>query len=289
MAQIESEETRKTIPANASLVGKTRMQDDRELEQVWIDFKESQNDDLKKSQSTELKNNLLERYLHIVRYTADRLHMKLPQQVDVEDLYSAGLFGLMDAIDNYDLTRGVKFESYCSTRVRGSILDSLRAQDWVPRLVRSTANRIDAAWRQFQNETGREPTDFEMAEQLGVTDEEFESMQREASAASIVSISEQISDEGESRSLRKIDILNDKKAKSPDEDSLRTAIKEFIYDQLDYREQAIIEGYYFQGKTMKYIGLKLHLSESRVCQLHSRIMSRLRQTCDKHRLDFMQD
>ena len=281
MAQIESEETRQAIPANDSLVGKTRMQDDPELELVWIEFKESQ--------STDLKNNLLERYLHIVRYTADRLHMKLPQQVDVEDLYSAGLFGLMDAIDNYDLTRMVKFESYCSIRVRGSILDSLRAQDWVPRLVRSTANRIDAAWRKFQNETGRDPTDFEMAEQMGVTDEEFESMQREASAASIVSISDQISDDGESRSLRKIDILNDKKAKSPDEDSLRNAIKEFIYDQLDYREQAIIDGYYFQGKTMKSIGLDLHLSESRVCQLHSRIMSRLRQTCDKHRLDFMQD
>ena len=105
MAQIESEETRQAIPANDSLVGKTRMQDDPELELVWIEFKESQ--------STDLKNNLLERYLHIVRYTADRLHMKLPQLVDVDDLYSAGLFGLMDAIDNYDLTRGVKFESYC--------------------------------------------------------------------------------------------------------------------------------------------------------------------------------
>ena len=117
------------------------MQDDPELEMVWIEFKDTSSVELKQ----ELKNDLLERYLPIVRYTADRLYMKLPQQVDVEDLYGAGIFGLMDAIENYDLGRGVKFETYCTTRVRGSIIDSLRAQDWVPRLVRSTATRIDAA------------------------------------------------------------------------------------------------------------------------------------------------
>ncbi|MDE0960453.1 MAG: FliA/WhiG family RNA polymerase sigma factor [Planctomycetota bacterium] len=281
MTQLEIDDNKEENPANVSLVGKTRMQDDPELERVWIDYKDTPNLDL--------KNDLLERYLPIVRYTADRLHMKLPQQVDVEDLYSAGIFGLMDAIDNYDLTRGVKFESYCSTRVRGSILDSLRKQDWVPRLVRSTANKIDAAWKEFQNQNGREPTDFEMAIQLGVDDEEFEKMQREASAASMTSISEQISDEGESRSLRKIDVLHDVKAKAPDLDLLREAMMEFIYSHLDKREQAIMTGYYKEGLTMKAIGDELHLSESRVCQLHSRIMSRLRQVCSKHRLDFMQE
>ena len=97
MTQLETAENREDNPANDSLVGKTRMHEDPVLERVWIDYKETPNPDL--------KNNLLERYLPIVRYTADRLHMKLPQQVEVEDLYSAGIFGLMDAIDNYDLTR----------------------------------------------------------------------------------------------------------------------------------------------------------------------------------------
>lgn len=296
MTPLETAENREDNPANDtlvgksgmheapvldSLVGKTRMHEDPVLERVWIDFK--------KTPSSDLKNDLLERYLPIVRYTADRLHMKLPQQVEVEDLYSAGIFGLMDAIDNYDLTRGVKFESYCSTRVRGSILDSLRAQDWVPRLVRSTANKIDAAWKELQNQNGREPTDFEMAIQLGVDDEEFEKMQREASAASMVSISEQISDDGESRSLRKIDMLHDVKTKAPDLDLQRQAMMDYIYEHLDPREQSIIDCYYIEGWTMKAIGDYLHLSESRVCQLHSRIMSRLRQVCSKHRLDFMQD
>ncbi len=280
MSQIESDMTRQQRPANASLVGKTKVADP-ELELVWIEYKESGDQ--------QLKNKLLENYLHEVRRVADRLYMKLPQQVDKEDLYSAGLFGLMDSIEKYDLTREVKFESYCSTRINGSILDSLRKQDWVPRLVRSTANRLDRAWMELQNLSGREPTDFEMAEHLGVTDDEYETMQREAAAASVMSISEQISDDGESRALRKIDVLHDKKAKAPDQQFLKTEIKDFILNQLEGTEQAIIFGYYIEGLTMKKIGETLNLSESRVCQLHSRVMTRLRQTNAKHRLDFMQE
>jgi len=267
------------------MIGKTRMQDDPELEMVWIEFKDTSSVELKQ----ELKNDLLERYLPIVRYTADRLYMKLPQQVDVEDLYGAGIFGLMDAIENYDLGRGVKFETYCTTRVRGSIIDSLRAQDWVPRLVRSTATRIDAAWKELERESGREPTDLEMAQHLGVTDEEFQLLQREASAASLVSLSDQTPDDGESRSLRRIDLLYDQKSEAPEKELLRKSMYDFIMSQLDEREKEIIIGYYNNDMTMKAIGGRLGLSESRVCQLHSRIMTRMRQHNIKYKNEFLQD
>ena len=285
MAQTRSDGTRKKLPGKSTLVGKTRMQEDPELERVWIEFKDTGSTDIKQ----ELKNDLLERYLPIVRYTADRLHMKLPQQVDVEDLYGAGVFGLMDAIENYDLTRGVKFETYCTTRVRGSIIDSLRAQDWVPRLVRSTATRIDAAWHALERESGRAPTDLEMAQHLGVTDEEFQMMQREASAASLVSLSDQTPDDGQSRSLRRIDLLHDQKSEAPEKAILRKSVYNFIMSQLDDREQKIIDGYYNHDMTMKQIGIELELSESRVCQLHSRIMTRMRQHNIKYKNEFLQD
>ncbi|MGE4602291.1 MAG: FliA/WhiG family RNA polymerase sigma factor [Planctomycetota bacterium] len=285
MAQTRSDGTREKLPGKSTLVGKTRMQEDPELERVWIEFKDTGSSDIK----TELKNDLLERYLPIVRYTADRLHMKLPQQVDVEDLYGAGVFGLMDAIENYDLTRGVKFETYCTTRVRGSIIDSLRSQDWVPRLVRSTATRIDAAWHALERESGRAPTDLEMAQHLGVTDEEFQMMQREASAASLMSLSDQTPDDGQSRSLRRIDLLHDQKSEAPEKAILRKSVYDFIMSQLDDREQKIIDGYYNHDMTMKQIGIELELSESRVCQLHSRIMTRMRQHNSKYKNEFLQD
>ncbi|MGE4619639.1 MAG: FliA/WhiG family RNA polymerase sigma factor [Planctomycetota bacterium] len=285
MAQTSSDGTRKKLPGNSPLVGKTRMQEDPELERVWIEFKDTESVATKQ----ELKNDLLERYLPIVRYTADRLHMKLPQQVDVEDLYGAGVFGLMDAIENYDLTRGVKFETYCTTRVRGSIIDSLRSQDWVPRLVRTTASRIDAAWKELERESGREPTDLEMAQHLGVTDEEFQGMQKEASAASMVSLSDQSPDDGESRSLRKIDLLYDQKSEAPEKEIMRKSVHDFIMEHLDRREKLIITGYYSEDMTMKSIGEELGLSESRVCQLHSRIMTRLRQHLGKYQHEFLQD
>ncbi len=281
MAQAEKSDIQENFPGTNSLIGKTRLSDDPELERKWIDYKETQSNDL--------KNDLLERYLPIVRYAADRLHRKLPQQVDVDDLYGAGIFGLMDAIENYDLERGVKFETYCSTRVNGSIIDSLRAQDWVPRLVRSTANRLDKAWKELELEAGRDPTDLEMAHHLGVTEEEYEQLQREASAASIVSLTDHVSEEADSRSLRKIDMLNDAKTPAPESKLQMETIMEALNEKLDERERQIFIRYYWNGETMKEIGARLELSESRVCQLHSRTVLKLRQLFGHRAEDFSID
>src|ERR1700686_1484582 len=142
---------------SGGLMGK---QSTRDIKEVWIDYK--------KNKSESLRNTLMENYLHLVRYNAERIHVKLPDEVELDDLMSAGIFGLMDAIAAFDLERGVKFETYCAPRIRGAILDELRSMDWVPRLVRSRAHKLDNASKQLEVELGRSPSNDEIAKRLKV-------------------------------------------------------------------------------------------------------------------------
>src|SRR5580698_8909801 len=133
---------------------------DVDVQQLWRDYRGQP--------TTPLRNRLVERYLPLVKYNAERIWQRLPEGVDLDDLISAGVFGLMDAIDAFDLTRGVKFETYCVPRIRGAMLDELRTMDWVPRLVRSKATKMEEARKQLEALHGRPPTDNELAEQLGI-------------------------------------------------------------------------------------------------------------------------
>src|SRR6188508_1504420 len=151
-----------------------------DIAQVWTDYK--------KTKTQQLRNVLMENYLHLVRYNAERIHVKLPDEVELDDLMSAGVFGLMDAIDAFDLERGVKFETYCVPRIRGAMLDELRTMDWVPRLVRSKASKLEAARKEAEAELGRPPTDGEVSQKLGIPIEEYEKMKSEASAVNLVSL-----------------------------------------------------------------------------------------------------
>src|SRR3954452_15844470 len=153
----------------------------RDIKDVWIEYK--------KTRTEALRNILMENYLHLVRYNAERIHIKLPDEVEVDDLMSAGIFGLMDAIAAFDLDRGVKFETYCAPRIRGAILDELRSMDWVPRLVRSRAHKMDGAVKQLEVELGRAPTNDEVAQRLKISMGEFEKMAKDASAVGLVSLS----------------------------------------------------------------------------------------------------
>jgi len=136
-----------------------------------------------------LRNRLVERYLPLVKYNAERIGAKLPDEVDLQDLMSAGVFGLVDAIDSFDLNRGVKFETYCAPRIRGAILDELRSMDWVPRLVRSRAHRLDQATRILQAQMGRAPTTDELADHMKMPPDEFDRLIRDSRAVSQVSLS----------------------------------------------------------------------------------------------------
>jgi RNA polymerase sigma factor for flagellar operon FliA len=229
----------------------------------------------KATKSEHARNQLIETYLPIVKYTAERVAAKLPQNVDVDDLMSAGIFGLMDAIDGFDLDRGVKFKTFCSQRVRGAMLDELRACDWVPRLVRTKATQLEQTTRALEAELSRPPTDIELAERLSMSLAELDELMKEASATSIVSFSEKWQEQDDQSSFHAVDLLEDRRAENPVDELQRKDVMEAVTKELTLKERLIVLLYYFEELTMREIGLVLDLSESRVCQLHTRIMARL--------------
>jgi len=152
-----------------------------EILAIWQEFKADQSRE-------DLRNQLIETYLPLVKYNGERIWARLPDGVELDDLVSAGTFGLMDAIDAFDMGRGVKFETYCVPRIRGAMLDELRTMDWVPRLVRSKASKLNEALKTLEARLGRAPADAEVAEHMGLSAEEFEKLLVEANAVSLVSL-----------------------------------------------------------------------------------------------------
>lgn len=222
----------------------------------------------------ELRNHLIERHYPLVRYIAERLLQTLPKSIELDDLISAGLFGLMDAIRGFDAGRGIKFKTYCSTRIRGAILDQLRSQDWVPRLVRLKAGRIDRALSKLTAEYGREPTHAELAKALEMDHEELVMEIQESRAKTMFSLSEKWEDDD--GSVEKVEVLEDRTAIDPVGELNRRDLMMFLTRSLTHKERFIIEQYYQVGHTMREIGEMLALTESRVCQIHSNVMSRLK-------------
>jgi RNA polymerase sigma factor FliA len=251
-----------------------------DIAQVWIEYK--------KKREEKQRNILMEHYLHLVRYNAERIHVKLPDEVELDDLMSAGIFGLMDAIAAFDLDRGVKFETYCAPRIRGAILDELRSMDWVPRLVRSRAAKLDGAAKQLETELGRAPTNEELAQRLQIPMAEFDKMSKDASAVGVVSLSRKWFETDSNKDVREIDVLEDKRGADPVREIQRKDLKELITKGLSRAERLIIILYYFEEMTMKEIGATLDLSESRVSQMHSSILARLKAQMADKRKEFQQ-
>jgi RNA polymerase sigma factor for flagellar operon FliA len=227
-----------------------------------------------------LRNQLIERHYPLVRYIAERLLQTLPKSIELDDLISAGLFGLMDAIRGFDQSRGIKFKTYCSTRVRGSILDQLRSQDWVPRLVRLKAGRIEKALARLTGEFGREPTHAELARCLEMDHHELVQEMEEARAKTMFSLSEKWEDDDDG-ALEKVEILEDRAAVDPIHELNKRDLMQFITRSLTDKERFIIRMYYERGLTMREIGEILALTESRVCQIHSNVMFRLKEHLDR--------
>jgi len=240
---------------------------DAPIEQVWRTYK--------KATSDELRNHLIENYLHLVKSTAERMHMRLPGEVDVEDLMSAGLFGLMDAIDAFDLERGVKFETYCTQRIRGAIFDELRAMDWVPRLVRSRTAKVERARKALEMELGRRPTDKEVCDRLEVSGAEFKKLSKDSKPVNVVSLNRKWFETDSSKDIREIDVIQDNRQEDPLAELQRRDLKLLITKGLSRAERLIVILYYYEEMTMKEIGMTLDLSESRVSQMHSSILARL--------------
>ncbi|GAB4160046.1 MAG: FliA/WhiG family RNA polymerase sigma factor [Planctomycetota bacterium] len=249
---------------------------DAELEAIWKTYKKTKDDNL--------RNILIEYHMPLVRIIAERLLQTLPKSIDLDDLSSAGTFGLMDAINGFDLKRGIKFKTYCTTRIRGSILDELRSQDWVPRLVRLKAHRLERALRQLEGSLGRSPNQVELAEALGLTLEELEAHIHEANAKTIFSLSEKWDDADDDKETEKVEVLADKKCPDPMDVIQQRDALEAITRNLTKKERLIIIMYYYEGLTMREIGEIMELTESRVCQIHSNVMSRLKAQLDRVQL-----
>ncbi|MCA9292183.1 MAG: FliA/WhiG family RNA polymerase sigma factor [Phycisphaerales bacterium] len=239
-----------------------------EIKEVWREYATTPTEDL--------RNYFVEKYLPLVRYNADRIYARLPDEVDIEDLMQAGLFGLMDAIDAFDLERGVKFETYCAPRIRGAILDELRLMDWVPRLVRHRSTRVEAARNQLEMALGRKPTEAEISKRLGVEKEEVDKILKDGKAVSITSLSRQRFQSDGSREVREIDVLQDEAQTDPLTEIQRRDLKNLLTKGLSRAERLIVILYYYEEMTMKEIGATLDLSESRVSQMHSSILQRLK-------------
>ncbi len=251
---------------------------DIDLGQVWRDFRAHP--------SIDLRNVLVERYLPLVKYNAERIWQRLPDGVDLDDLISAGIFGLMDAIEAFDLERGVKFETYCAPRIRGAMLDELRTMDWVPRLVRSKATKMEEARKSLEASLGRPPRPDEMSQRLGVSIEEFNKMQGDATAVSQVSLNKKWYETDSYKDVREIDILEDKKAEDPTHRIQNRDLMRLVTRGLNRNERLIIILYYYEDMTMKEIGATLDLSESRVSQMHSSIVARLQSQLAQRRPEF---
>lgn len=254
---------------------KTAVKEDsaERIQKVWKKFLK------RKTDAT--RNELMKHYLRIVKYTAERLSARLPDEVDVDDLISAGIFGLMDALNAFDPDRGVKFETYCVPRIRGAILDELRSMDWVPRLVRSRAHKLARATQVLEAQSGKAPTERELCKELRMPMKEFRKLQRDARAVGLISLSRKWFETDSNKDVREIDVLEDKASVDPFRTAQRKDIKELVTRGLSRAERLIVILYYFEEMTMKEIGETLDLSESRVSQMHSAILTRLRNQLEK--------
>src|SRR3954452_4974031 len=251
---------------------------DVDVQQLWRDYRAEP--------AIELRNQLVERYLPLVRYNAERIWSRLPEGVDLDDLISAGVFGLMDAIDAFDLERGVKFETYCVPRIRGAMLDALRTMDWVPRLVRSKHTKLEEVRKRVEASLGRPPRPAEMAERIGVSIEEYAKMSGDATALGLVSLNKKWYETDSYKDVREIDILEDKKGEDPTRRLQRKDLMRMVTKGLNRNERLIIILYYYEELTMKEIGATLDLSESRVSQMHSSIIQRLQSQLSSRRPEF---
>lgn len=224
-----------------------------------------------------LRDRLVLHYAPLVKYVAGRVGTGLPTHVDVSDLVQSGVFGLVDAIEKFDPERGLRFETYAMQRIRGAILDDLRSQDWVPRAVRSRAREVERALERLGARLQRSPTDYELAAEVGVTVDELRDLYGKLRLTSVVALEDLLAASRDSGSL--VDVLPDRDAVDPatvlvDEDNRRQLADAVA--RLSERDRVVVSLYYFENLTLAEIGKVLGVTESRVSQLHTRAVLRLR-------------
>jgi len=237
---------------------------------------------------TEYKSNgspgardaLILNFSPLVKYVAGRVAVGLPANIEQADLISYGIFGLIDAIDKYEPDRGIKFETYAISRIRGAIIDELRAIDWVPRSVRFKAREVEKAYTALENKLKRPPSDAEIAEEMGISSDALNAIYTQLSTVSLVALDELMSVEGDKGDrLSLVETLEDTKAAGPVDTVEAEEMKQILagaINRLPEREKIVITLYYYEGLTLAEIGTVLGVTESRICQMHTKAVLALR-------------
>ncbi len=242
------------------------------LAEVW--------DVYKNERAAEARDRLILHYSPLVKYVAGRVAVGLPTSIEQADLISYGIFGLIDALEKYDPDRGIKFETYAINRIRGAIIDELRAIDWVPRSIRFKAREVEKAYTNLQNKLKRPPSDAEMAEELNISVSELNHVYTQLSTVSMVALDELMSVEGDRGDrLSLVETLEDTKTIGPMESVETEEMKQILaqaINRLPEREKIVITLYYFEGLTLAEIGQVLGVTESRVCQMHTKAVLSLK-------------
>ncbi|MBE5940521.1 MAG: FliA/WhiG family RNA polymerase sigma factor [Lachnospiraceae bacterium] len=234
-----------------------------------------------KSQSPELREQIIIEYASLVKLVAGRLNMYLGYNVEFDDLVGYGIFGLIDAIDKFDYGKGIKFETYASLRIRGAILDQIRRMDWIPRSLRQKQKKIDAAISKLESQNGRLATDAEIAAELEISEEEYLNWQGQTNITNVVSLDEFIEANGD----KEVSPLKASHFDQPEDVIEKDEIKKLIIEAMDSlteKEKQVILFYYYEEMTLKEISLVLEVSESRVSQLHTKALQKMKGKLGNH-------
>ena len=233
--------------------------------------------DYAKSKSADIREKLILEYAPLVKLVAGRLSMYLGYNVEYEDLVSYGIFGLIDAIDKFEYAKAVKFETYASLRIRGAILDQIRKMDWIPRTIRQKQKQIDAAMKEFEITHGRQATDAELAGQLGIQEEEFVEWQSQMKITGLVSLNEYV--EQGSDVAQDLNQRTTSRFEGPEENIEKQELTQVLQEALELlteKECKVITLYYYEELTLKEISNILEVSESRISQLHTKALQKMR-------------
>lgn len=248
----------------------TTQDKETDINKIWNDYRQNK--------SPELRDQLIIEYSPIVRYVAGRLAIHLGSHMDFDDLISCGIFGLIDAIDKYDMLKGVKFETYASLRIRGAIIDSIRQMDWVPRSLRQKNKKLEKIYRELGSELGRDPTDEELAKELSLSTEETRELVKDSAILSLISLDDYM--EQNYDNFENPETPTDTPESHLNKQELRRILTEAIED-LSEKEKLVVSLHYFDELNLREISKVLKVSESRISQIHSKALLKMQSKLGK--------
>ncbi|HHX10821.1 MAG TPA: FliA/WhiG family RNA polymerase sigma factor [Firmicutes bacterium] len=252
-------------------MGNTKRTEADKIEALWRDYKAFKD--------KHARDALIRHYAPLVKYVAGRVAINLPKNVEEGDLIGYGSLGLLDAMERFDPQRGVKFETYAIARIRGSMIDGLRSMDWVPVSVRHRNRRIEETIRELENRLGRSATDAEVADELGITIEEYNKRVQDMASTAILSLEDLWARPEDAETSVRTPEIRDDKARDPLDEAQWTLRKESLAKsiaRLPERERLVVTLYYYEGLTVKEIAKIMGVSPSRISQLHTKAVARLR-------------